>query len=207
MRFRATTRKGCFLNWVPLLWSPVSLAEPGLTGSPWPTSLVCNLSHTRSRCSTTGSLFEMPLIRFSVPHISGRWRVKTVFRKPTDERVQEFRRSGSFLPGTPQLRIWSSGVHSAPWGYFLLVLSLPLLPLPCPTGLRTTSLPVPLTHGNENEYSLRFLDLFWVIWKYMRLSGALVQCSLDEANTPFGVDLGKGAILKNLPSSRDGGVN
>ena len=38
----------------------------------------------------------------------------------------------------------------------------------------------------------------------MRVSGTLVECSIDEANTRFGVDLGEGVILKNQPSSHVG---
>lgn len=74
-------------------------------------------------------------------------------------------------------------------------------------GLRTTSLPIPTVYGNKNEYSLIFLDLLWVIWLYMRLSGTLVECSIDEANTPFGADLGEGVIFKNQPSSHVVGVD
>lgn len=166
--------------------SLLELCVPGggwrLAGSPRPRSLVRNLSHTRSRCSFS----ERPLIRFLSPSRVRQVEGGTVFRKATGQRIQRgFVRAS---PGT-----YASVKNLQFWG---ILSTLRVLPIPSlPRGHKDHYSAGSFNSWKFNWYSSRLLDLLWVIWRYTDLSGTLVQCSTDEVNTPFGVDLGEGAIF------------
>lgn len=92
------------------------------------------------------------------------------FRKATDQRVQEFRRAGAFLPDTPQSRIRRSGGFSAPWRYLFLILSLPMLPLPCSYRLKDH-----FSSSSFNSWKLKllFFEISWSALGYSEIREAV----------------------------------
>lgn len=142
-----------------------------LPGSPWPRSLVCNLSHTRGRCSMTWSFFERPLIRFLSPPRGWQAEGGTVFRKASDQRVQDFQHSGAFLPDTlvQDLQFWGHAQHSES------VHSPAPSPasLPCPHSLKDHFSP-----GSFNSWKLKFVffEISLFIWGYLE-THAVVRSS------------------------------
>lgn len=153
----------------------------------------CVISRTpEADAPRRGAFFERPVIRFLSPPRVGQAEGEPFSEKPL---IKGFTILG--VLGLSCQAHWSRKCNLVVMLRTLRGLALrplPLLPCPVPLGLRATSLQVPSIHGNWNSYSLRFLDLFGAIRRYTRLSGTLVERSIDEANTPFGADLGEGAI-------------
>lgn len=147
----------------------------------WPTSPLCNLSLTRSRCSTEGEAFyERRLIRF--PNLAHAGQKEGCFsEKPLikDIRIQAL---GAFLQ-THLSQESEAGGSSTRATY------PPGLALQSPTqlyGFRTTSPPVRPTHGKSKLMVFEiFLDYFG-LFETRDLSGTLIYLVV-KANTTVGV--------------------